>query len=292
VDFPGAWHHVMNRGARRADVYLTDDHCTLFLDILGEVVDKHGVEVHAYSLMPNHFHLLVRSVDGKLPEAMKLLLQLYTQRLNRLCGWDGAVFRGRYRDEVVEDDDYLAYLFAYVHLNPVRAQLVGTLEEVHAWTSMRAHLGLEGRPEWLATSGVKSVFGTPEAMADATRSLHRGQKEWPAGSSFTGDVPRWPSRAAAQEMGVPVDTLLDRVTAVTGVGRDDLRKASRGRGANPARRFAVTALAEHTGLKHREIGEALAMSGAEVSNLLYRARRADADPFADWRRELDRALAG
>ncbi|TNF23158.1 MAG: hypothetical protein EP329_27930 [Deltaproteobacteria bacterium] len=290
VDFPGAWHHVMNRGARRADIFLTDAHCTLFLDLVGQMVEKHGIEVHAYSLMPNHFHLLVRSPTGNLSQAMKFLVGVYTQRLNRLCGWDGPVFRGRYRSKLVDEDAYLNYLFAYVHLNPLRAKLVGRVEEENAWTSFRAHLGLEGAPAWLSRDGVRSVFGSPETMADAIRSLHL-RKDWPEGSDLESDVPRWPADATGGGGLVRVDTLLEQVAAVTGAGVDELRRAARGRGANPARRFAVVALAELGGLKHREIGTALAMTSPEVANVLYRVRKAEAEPFAAWRRALGDALA-
>jgi REP element-mobilizing transposase RayT len=54
----GAWHHVMNRGARRNKIFLSDEHCIKFLDIVGEAVIRYRLEIHAYSLMPNHYHLL------------------------------------------------------------------------------------------------------------------------------------------------------------------------------------------------------------------------------------------
>jgi putative transposase len=62
IDFPGAWHHVMHRGARRAPIFRSDDDCLRFLGVVEDAADRFGIEVHAWSLMPNHYHLLVCSV--------------------------------------------------------------------------------------------------------------------------------------------------------------------------------------------------------------------------------------
>ena len=86
----------------------------MFLDRTGEVVDRYGLEVHAYALMPNHFHLLVRSVQGNLSRCMQKLLGPYTQELNQRHGWDGPVFRGRFRNQVVSHSEHLQVLVPYI----------------------------------------------------------------------------------------------------------------------------------------------------------------------------------
>lgn len=96
VDFPGAWHHVMHRGARRAPIFRTDRDVLRFLRVLDETVSQFLIEVHAYALMPNHYHLLVRSVHGNLSPAMRHLNANYTQKANRVHRWDGPLFRGRF----------------------------------------------------------------------------------------------------------------------------------------------------------------------------------------------------
>jgi len=100
VDYPGAWHHVMNRGARRAPIFAEESDCGELLRAVGETVARFGVEVHAYALMPNHYHLLVRSMVGNLSRAMRHLNGVYTQRINSAHGWDGPVFRGRFHSKV------------------------------------------------------------------------------------------------------------------------------------------------------------------------------------------------
>src|SRR4051812_49416104 len=96
TDAPGCWHHVMHRGARHASVFRDDEDRLLFLNAVDEAVEHHGLEVHAYALMPNHFHLLVRSPLGNLSKAMKHVIATYTLRANRRHRWDGPIFRGRF----------------------------------------------------------------------------------------------------------------------------------------------------------------------------------------------------
>jgi putative transposase len=152
-DFPGAWHHVMHRGARREPIFLHDEHCLLFLELAESVVQKYEVEFHGYSLMPNHYHILARSRHGNLSDAMGFLNGRYTQRVNRLHRWDGPVFRGRFTSKLVRDETSLPYILAYIHLNPLRANLVTRIDS-RCWTSMRAYLGRKGEPDWL----VKKYF--------------------------------------------------------------------------------------------------------------------------------------
>ena len=114
----------MNRGARREPAFTDADHCIVFLDLLGEVVRRFELEVHAYALMPNHFHLLVRSVRGNLSRCMQQLLGRYTQALNLKHGWAGPVFRGRFKNQVVSESEHLQIVVPYIHLNPVQAGLV------------------------------------------------------------------------------------------------------------------------------------------------------------------------
>ena len=166
-DFAGAWQHVMHRGARRAAIFVDRADHLGFLDGLAEMVDRFGLEVHAYSLMPNHYHLLVRSASGNLSKGMQFLNGTYTLWLNNRHHWDGPVFRGRFHSQLVDDEGYLRYLIAYIHLNPVEAHLVRRVGD-EAWTSHRAYLGKEEAPAWLTTRVLRDLFGGKARLHDPT----------------------------------------------------------------------------------------------------------------------------
>ncbi len=72
IEHPGAWHHVMNRGACRQPIFKIQKHFELFLDLLWEISLKFQVEVHAYCLTSNHYHLLLHTPKGNLSRAMKI----------------------------------------------------------------------------------------------------------------------------------------------------------------------------------------------------------------------------
>ena len=83
VEYPGAIYHLMNRGDRRESIFKDDEDRQRFLVTLAEACGKTGWEVHAYCLMPNHFHLVVETPRGNLVAEMKSFLGTYTGCFNR-----------------------------------------------------------------------------------------------------------------------------------------------------------------------------------------------------------------
>jgi REP element-mobilizing transposase RayT len=297
-DYAGAWQHVMHRGARRAPIFRDDSHCQLFLDTLSTMVDRFELEVHAYSLMPNHYHLLTRSVHGNLSDGMRYLNATYTQRLNAIHRWDGPIFRGRFRSQAVRDETNLPYVLAYIHLNPLRANLVTRLDQ-KSWTSHRQYLCKDRREEWLTTRFFLELLGGKRKMHEYVLGLHRGSIDWPEELTlrtgwFTsqGEEASRNLRTAVSCQFVDQRFVLRRVCEITGATRGELRRTVMGPRANPPRRFAVWALAKQTLLTHAEIGKLLDMSTTQVANVLRVARR-DVSTLPEewivgWRGEFDK----
>ncbi len=131
IEYEGAWYHAMNRGRAREVIFPDDVAYAAFLTTLAEAVARFRIEVHAYCLMPNHYHLLIRTPHANLSRAMRQIDGLYTQRHNQLAGTDGPLFRGRYKAIVVDADAYLLNVSRYIHCNPVEANppLVDALPE-------------------------------------------------------------------------------------------------------------------------------------------------------------------
>jgi len=170
---PGGWYHVMNRGLERRTVFATAADIARFLDLLADASRRFAVEVHAYCLMGNHYHLLLRTPEPNLPDVMRHVDGLYTQRFNRARDRDGPLFRGRYHSVMVQADRHLLCAARYIHLNPVVAGVV-RLPEDWPHSSYRAYIAEVDAPRWLQTSTILGWFGSIGARAHHRSFVEEG----------------------------------------------------------------------------------------------------------------------
>lgn len=190
IQYPGAIYHVMNRGNARQAIFKNPGHYELFLRCLAETIEMWELKLHAFSFMPNHYHLLIETPLGNLSRAMRHLNHVYTQRFNQLMNRDGHLFRGRYKSILVEEDAYLVELMRYIHLNPVKGRLVKRPEQ-HPWTSHRFYLTGSGM-DCLTTSRLLNYFGRRKNLA--RRKLHEFVLSGvPTELEKRLSSPRWPS---------------------------------------------------------------------------------------------------
>ena len=134
IEYPGAVYHLTSRGNARDPIFLDDADRYLFLDLLGDLVDRYNWLCHGYCLMDNHYHLLVETIDANLSTGMRQLNGIYTQKFNRQHDRVGHLFQGRYKAIVVEKESYLLELCRYIVLNPVRAKIVNNPGK-YRWSS-------------------------------------------------------------------------------------------------------------------------------------------------------------
>jgi REP element-mobilizing transposase RayT len=155
-EFANAWNHVMNRGAARKRIFKTVNDRTIFLSLLGDITKLFGIEIHAYCLMDNHYHILLKTPRGNLSRAMRHLNGVYTQCYNRLVKRDGALFRGRYKAIVVDGNNYLLQVSRYIHLNPIVAKIVNQPQQ-YIWSSYRDYINKNKKSGWLVTDEILSM---------------------------------------------------------------------------------------------------------------------------------------
>ena len=143
---PGEFYHIYNRGTEKIKTFRTEINYrrfiallylansslpvpTIFRDTRGRTSwdlfnfrrEETLVDICAYCLMPNHFHLIVKEKeDGGLSKFMQKLITAYTMYFNTLHNRNGALFQGKFKATHVDNDKYLSYLIAYLHLNPVK----------------------------------------------------------------------------------------------------------------------------------------------------------------------------
>ena len=164
LDYPGAWHHVINRGAAGRPIFNTDEQRAYFLSLLAAAHERFNAEWHAYCLMSNHYHLLLRTPEGNLQRIMRHVGGLYTQFYNRAEGRDGPLMRGRYRAVLVEADAHWLELSRYIHRNPKSAGMVRDLAD-YPWSSYPAYIGLAPIPPWLQTSYILRAIAPRDRQA-------------------------------------------------------------------------------------------------------------------------------
>jgi REP element-mobilizing transposase RayT len=172
----------MNRGDRRERIFMDDADRRRFVETLGEVCAKTGWQVHAYVLMPNHFHVVVETPQPNLVAGMKWLLGTDTSRFNRRHKLFGHLFSGRYKSLIVDGsgNGYLKSVGDYVHLNPARAKLVAADVPLKsfAWSSWPAYLlARSKRPAWLRVDRLLGAWGISEDSPAGLQRLERSLEE-------------------------------------------------------------------------------------------------------------------
>jgi REP element-mobilizing transposase RayT len=148
IEYEGALYHVFSRGNNQQDIFITDDDRFLFLDTIGQMSERFDIDIFAYVLMDNHYHLLLRTAKANLSRCMQWLGTTYTRRFNLEHFQSGHLFQGRYKSILVENDAYLKQLSYYIHNNPLRAGIVKRLID-YRWSSYPAYAYNRHHAKWL-----------------------------------------------------------------------------------------------------------------------------------------------
>lgn len=143
LDIPGLLQHIIVRGVERKDIFGDDRDRRKFLDRLSDILGETETLCHAWSLMPNHFHLLLLPTRFKLAVVMRRLLTGYAVTFNLMHNRVGHLFQNRYKSIVCDKDVYLLELVRYIHLNPIRAGLVETINDLdrYPWSGHTVLMG-------------------------------------------------------------------------------------------------------------------------------------------------------
>ncbi len=191
----GALYHVTARGNDKMAIYRDDGDRRRFLTTLDTIVERYQVECHAYCLMSNHYHLVVRTLEPNLSSALQYLNGVYAQWWNRQHARVGHMFQGRPKAQLIQREGYFLEACRYVVLNPVRAGLVSNVEDWE-WSSYAATAGLTLRPG-LLTTGL--ILGTPcaETRRDYRAFIAAGVPDNEVTRLIRSDIPVIGSEAFA-----------------------------------------------------------------------------------------------
>ena len=166
LDTPGTLHHIILRGIEKRRIVDNDKDRQNFVKRLGDLAQETKTRIYAWSLMTNHAHLLLRSGPSGLPKFMRRFLTGYAVTYNLRHLRHGHLFQNRYHSIVCDEEVYFRELVRYIHLNPLRAHLVGNLSELDCFPWC-GHGVLMGRIEndWQDRDYVLSWFAKREGEA-------------------------------------------------------------------------------------------------------------------------------
>lgn len=134
IHIPGGFYHVTLRGNSRKRIFFDDDDRVKFCLLMQEGVERFGHRVHAFCLMNNHVHILVQAGEKPIGKAMQNLAFRYSRKLNKKFKTTGHRFQGRYYSGIIDTDAYLHEAIKYIHLNPVRANMIDEPSKYY-WSS-------------------------------------------------------------------------------------------------------------------------------------------------------------
>jgi len=293
IQFDGAWYHVMNRGVNRANIFFNTKHRVEFFKVLNQAKTVYGIEIHAYCLMNNHYHLIIHTPRGNISQAMKYINSNYARFVNLTMRRDGPLFKGRFKAILIGEDDYLIRLSRYIHRNPSEAKMVSTLSS-YKWSSYSSYLGITEKPTWLSTNEITRRFGEvgfskrykdyvelscdedidefynqteyqPVLGADHFRHMI---DEYVKLHSLSADIIGADNILAPPEM----VSIIDDVSAYFNVQPSQIYQVSKGV-SNPARRMAIYICRELGGVSLNEIASAMGgVSYKAISNIIQKVK--------------------
>lgn len=166
LDQTDSLHHVMARTVERRLLFMDDTDRAAFLDTLSQLLAVSETRMLAWALMDSHIHLLIRCKDYPLSRFMQQLLSRYARYFNRRHKRSGHLFESRFRSILINDEAYLTTVVRYIHLNPVAAGMVDSVDDLasYPWTGHRSIItgtSINGQD----TSEVLSMFRTEKARA-------------------------------------------------------------------------------------------------------------------------------
>jgi putative transposase len=124
------YYHLFNRGVNRETIFPDERNWSFFIRLIRRYFRQELIDVVAYCLMPNHYHILVQLKSDDLGmQIMQPFSVSYTKAINKEQGRVGPLFQGPFQAKHVADENHLSWLSRYIHLNPVEAGLVSEPQE-------------------------------------------------------------------------------------------------------------------------------------------------------------------
>jgi len=208
IDAAGALQHVIGRGINRQAIFLDKADYKDFSNRLGDILSESHTSCYAWALLPNHFHLLLKTGNVPVSKVMQRLLTGYVVTFNRRHRRFGHLFQNRYKSILCQKEPYLLELVRYIHLNPLRAKLVSDYKalERHPYCGHRVILG-RSKNDWQDAEYILRLFGDKEGSTRRSYSrfvrkgIEQGKRSDLTGGGLLRSQGGWAAVAALRKSG-------------------------------------------------------------------------------------------
>jgi REP element-mobilizing transposase RayT len=158
---PGEIHHVMSRGLDGMPLFLDDEDREKFIKTTGNIFIDGSCHCYAWVLMDNHYHFVIRPLDHSLQKIMRRINGSYARYFNKKYNRRGYVFQDRFKSVATQEYWYLKELIRYVNLNPLRAGIVKSIDELvkYKWSGHCEIMGLVKGCGWFSAISILERFG-------------------------------------------------------------------------------------------------------------------------------------
>jgi REP element-mobilizing transposase RayT len=300
IEFPGVFYHVLARGNNKQVIFKDDQDYNVYIIRLKRYHERYKFILYAYTLMPNHIHLLIETGITPLSKIMQGIQQSYTYYYHKKYESVGHLFQGRYKAILCQRDTYLLELVRYIHLNPVRAALVASPED-YLWSSHRAYLGYLNQP-FVKKDLIFRMFSEDESVAekkylqfirDGIDNGHQNALYNVIDQRYLGNpkfVEKVKQKIKSQDktenqnreqnihdmqclLLIKKKTLpeiLKIVTETTGVHTESILGNSREQLISRARSLFVLVAARRAGISNKSLAEFLGRDASSISNMIRR----------------------
>jgi len=307
LDAAGILHHIIMRGIERRPIFTRIADRRDFFDRCGDLFTESKTCCYAWAFLPNHVHLLLRTGEVPLSKVMARLLSGYATSFNKRHTRSGHLFQNRYKSIICQEESYLKELTRYIHLNPVRAQLVQDIEGLHAyrWSGHSVLLGRTVCP-WQDVNYIRTSFGGAAAYlefikegfdqgqrpdltggglvrssggwTEARKALAKGDERILGDTSFVLSVladaqEKLDRRYAMKQSGIDFGTAEKRVTDIFVLNPGDLYGPGRPRRVTRARALLCYWAVQDLGMSQKTLADRFSFTEAAIT---YAVRRGQA----------------
>lgn len=155
---PHQYYHIYNRGTNHQLIYQDKEDYQRFLDKLKQTVEVYDWKIYTYCLLPNHYHLQIKTGKDKLGKIIQSLQTSHAIYFNRKHKHLGPIFQNRFHSVLVQEGEYFLYLSKYIHLNPVKSKLTNNPED-YPYSSYQTYLNHKNTKGIIDARSIKVLLG-------------------------------------------------------------------------------------------------------------------------------------